>query len=58
MKLLKWFELEKKEDGLYRCRGGDLADIIFLSGGIVYCLVLWILSPIINLFRKSQSLYF
>ena len=57
MKLLKWFELEKKEDGIYRCKGGHLADFVFLSVGIVYCLVLWVLSPIIRLFRPN-SLYF
>jgi len=42
---LKCFELEKKSDGLYRCKGGHFADIVFLTCGIFYCLGLAILEP-------------
>ena len=51
---LKYFELEKKKDGLYRCKGGHLADIILLSSGIIACFVMWIFSPIMNLFRRDS----
>ena len=50
---LKCFELEKKKDGLYRCKGGWLADTIFLGMGIIYCFVLLIISPIMDLFRTN-----
>jgi len=49
---LEYFKLEKKKDGLYRCKGGHLADIILLSSGIIYCFVLWVFSPIMRLFKK------
>ncbi len=52
---MKCFELEKKKDGLYRCKGGHLADIILLSSGIVYCLILAILTPIISLFYNPYA---
>ena len=38
-----WFELERKEDGLYRCKGGWLADILLLLGGTVYVAWCWII---------------
>lgn len=37
MKFKELFELEKKSDGLYRCKGGHIADILFLTWGILYC---------------------
>ena len=49
---LGYFKLEKKKDGLYRCKGGHLADIVLLSSGIVYCFVMWILSPFLRLRDK------
>ncbi len=47
-----YFDLEKKTDGLYRCRGGWLADVLLFSGGIIYLLLSCILQPIIWVFRK------
>jgi len=51
---MKFFELEKKKDGVYRCKGGHLADVLLLGGGIVYLFFLCIFSPIINLFRRNS----
>ena len=36
------FDLEKKKDGHYRCKGGILADILFIIGAIF-----WILGMIV-----------
>ena len=47
-----FFELEKKTDGIYRCRGGHLADILLLGGGIILLLVLAFLSPFVALYNK------
>lgn len=49
---LEYFKLERKKDGLYRCKGGSLADFILLGGGIIYCFILWILSPFVRLRDK------
>ena len=48
---MKYFELVKGKDELYRCRGGHVADIIFLSSAVICLFVLWIFSPIIYVFR-------
>lgn len=50
MKLLRVFDLEKKADGCYRCKGGWLADVVFLSWGIVYILF----RAILSLFRRKK----
>jgi len=59
---LKYFKLEKKKDGIYRCKGGHLADIIFLSSCIVVLLVKMILSPLkiifIKIFKLTQIFVF
>lgn len=47
-----FFELEKKSDGLYRCKGGYLADILLLTGGIFYCLGLAIAQPFIIIWER------
>lgn len=43
MNLVNWFDLEKKSDGLYRCKGGPVADVILLCTGIFFCLIMAIL---------------
>ena len=52
----KWFKLEKKSDNLYRCKGGWLADVILLSSGIIYCFILWMLSPLNYLANKIVNI--
>jgi len=58
-----WFDLEKKKDGLYRCKGGHLADFILLFGGIIYASIMviittiglcifWLAVAVFNLFSK------
>jgi len=51
---LEYFKLEKKKDGLYICKGGWLADVLLLSSGIIYCFILWIISPIKALFHPKN----
>lgn len=46
---LEYFKLERKKDGLYRCKGGWLADLILIGGGIIYLLFRWIVSPLVSL---------
>lgn len=52
----EWFKLEKKRDGLYRCRGGHLADFILLGGSISYLFFLWIMTPLNSLIDKIINL--
>jgi len=43
------FKLEKKSDGLYRCKGGSIADIIFLVTAILYIVFV---EPFKRIFNK------
>ena len=56
-KINKWFELEKKEDGLYRCKGGWLADILLLLAGMFYALLLYIFQIVIAILTVIISLF-
>lgn len=47
---LKCFELVKQKDGIYRCKGGRLADIVFLVSGVFHVLGLAIINPFRLLF--------
>ena len=53
MRVFEWireqFELERKSDGLYRCKGGSIADILFLSTAILYVAFV---EPFKRIFKK------
>jgi len=44
MRFKKFFELEQQEDGRYRCKGGSIADFLFLSSAIIAILWYWLIS--------------